>query len=683
MILPWSNYTGHDPVLVGKYKTDNTIYTFDIETTSYINLDGDILPATKYLDLSKPEQELCECGACMFVWQFGINDQVYYGRTWLEFKLFLDKIEKYSPTDKVIFVHNLSFEFQFLRSQFKFKNMMSRKSRHVIRVEMVDYNITFQCSYMMSNVRLEKLSEVFNLPVQKMVGDFDYSLLRNHKTPLTEKELKYCENDCLVLYYYIKMELETYDRVTKIPPTSTGKVRKELQKLVMNDYKYRAKVGECINTKPSVYNMLVKAFAGGYTHANYIYTGEIFKNVDSYDETSAYPYVLVTHKLPMSEFKPCNLTRADQMCKSLAYLMRVKLTNIKCKYYNNFISMSKCENVINGRYDNGRIMSAKEVIICLTDVDFRFIMDTYEVESYEILEAYSAVYKYLPIQFINFILDKYELKTRLKNVKGKEIEYQKEKNKFNSLYGMCVTNMIRDEVNYEDTAGWSESEITNSQIFDKLLDEKKKSFLSFAWGVWVTAYARDNLLRRTIALDEYTIYMDTDSLKLREGYNKQIFEDYNKSVIEKIKKAASDLNIPFERYAPYDIKGSQHILGLFEFEGTYEEFITQGAKKYADKKDGKIEITVSGVPKGGAKCLKSLKDFKDDLIFDFKYTNKLIVAYNDNQKPIQLVDYNGIMESISDTTGVCLLPTTYNLKKSLEYALLVNDNSSKRALYKL
>jgi hypothetical protein len=243
--------------------------------------------------------------------------------------------------------------------------------------------------------------------------------------------------------------------------------------------------------------------------------------------------------------------------------------------------------------------------------------------------------------------------------------------------------MIRDEVNYEDTAGWSESEITNSQIFDKLLDEKKKSFLSFAWGVWVTAYARDNLLRRTIALDEYTIYMDTDSLKLREGYNKQIFEDYNKSVIEKIKKAASDLNIPFERYAPYDIKGRQHILGLFEFEGTYEEFITQGAKKYAVKKDGEIEITVSGVPKGGAKCLKSLKDFKDDLIFDFKYTNKLIVAYNDNQKPIQLVDYNGIMESISDTTGVCLLPTTYNLKKSLEYALLVNDNSSKRALYKL
>ena len=41
---------------------------------------------------------------------------------------------------------------------------------------------------------------------------------------------------------------------------------------------------------------------GGYTHANWIYTDEIIKNVDSFDETSAYPYVLVTCKFPSSEF---------------------------------------------------------------------------------------------------------------------------------------------------------------------------------------------------------------------------------------------------------------------------------------------------------------------------------------------------------------------------------------------
>ena len=53
---------------------------------------------------------------------------------------------------------------------------------------------------------------------------------------------------------------------------------------------------------------------------------------------------------------------------------------------------------------------------------------------YEILESYSALYRYLPLQLINFILDKYELKTTLKNVEGKEIEYNLEKAKFNSIY---------------------------------------------------------------------------------------------------------------------------------------------------------------------------------------------------------------------------------------------------------
>lgn len=680
----WSEYNGHDSNIYGKEKKfDNTIYSFDIETSSYIIHDNNILPASQYLNLDPEEQEDCKKYSCMYIWQFSINDQVYYGRTWHEFKLFLDRLEENTPERKIVFVHNLSFEFQFLRSQFSIKNIMSRKSRKVIRCTLTDYNITFQCSLMMSNVSLKYLPDIYHLPVKKMVGDLDYSKVRTSITPLTEKEFRYCEYDCLVVYEYIKAELQTYEFVNKIPPTSTGKVRKELQKLVLKDAKYKGKVHKCINIRPSVYNMLVKAFAGGYTHANYIYTDEIIKNVDSYDETSAYPYVLVTHRLPMSEFQSCHLESVNDMIHNMAYLVRVRFKNIKCKYYNNFISMSKCDNIINGRYDNGRIISAKEIEICLTDVDFRFILDTYDYDSYEILESYSAIYDYLPIQFINFILDKYVAKTTLKGVKGKELEYQKEKNKFNSLYGMTVTNMIRDEVNYNDQAGWTEQELTNEDIFDKLLDEKKKSFLSFAWGVWVTAYARDNLLRRVIDLDEYVIYCDTDSAKLREGYDKTVFDKYNDSVLQKIAKASRKLDIPIERFMPKDIKGKSRPLGIFEYEGRYNEFITQGAKKYAVKENGEIHITVSGVPKeGGNKCLKSLNDFRDDLVFDFENTNKLCLMYNDEQLPLEVTDYLGVKYKVKDKTGCCLLPTTYRLGKSYDYATLLNNESSKRALFK-
>lgn len=687
----WTEYNGHDVDVVGKTrKVDNTIYTFDIETTSYLILDGKVINARLYNTLEVDEQKRCLKQACMYIWQFSINEQVYYGRTWDEFKQFLDRLEDNDDTKKIVFVHNLSFEFQAIWSVLRIKSVMSRKSRKLIKCDLEDYNIELRCTLMLSNLKLEKLPDVYQLPVRKKVGDLDYSLMRTPETPLTEKELGYCEFDCLVTYHYIKVELQTYKRVDRLPITSTGKVRKQLQHLVLRDMNYVRKVSNQINTDPYVYNMLVEAFAGGYTHANYIYADEVLKNVDSYDETSAYPYVLVTCKFPSTPFKKCNLKSVDNMVSKFAYLMRVRIKNLKCKYLNNFISSSKCINIKGWpNYDNGRIISAKEVLITVTDVDLKFILDAYEYESYEIEECYFSIYNYLPIEYVNFILDKYILKTTLKNVEGKEIEYGREKGAFNSLYGMTVTNTICADVEFTDYTEWIERPLTNTEISEALYKDKKKGFLNFAWGVWCTAYARDNLLRRIIDLDEYVAYCDTDSCKVVQGYDKSIFEKYNKSVEEKIRKVSKERDIPYERFAPSDIKGNSHLLGIFECETgkgrsvTYDKFITQGAKKYAYEIDGEIHVTVSGVPKeGGAKCLKSLDDFRDDLIFDFEHTNKLTLAYNDRQIPVVITDYLGKKYEVTDKTGVCMLPTTYKLGKAEDYADLINS-STERAKFKL
>lgn len=313
------------------------------------------------------------------------------------------------------------------------------------------------------------------------------------------------------------------------------------------------------------------------------------------------------------------------MLRNFAYLLVVKFTGLKCKYYNNFISASKCKDIYNASYDNGRIMSADSITITLTDIDFYFLLDTYKYDSYEILESYYSVYDYLPKQFIEFVLEKYVKKTAYKNVEGMEVEYAKEKNKFNALYGMSVTNMIRDEVEYDNELDWlPDRELTNDEIIEKLNEEKKKAFLSFSYGVWVTAYARSNLLKNVIQLDEKVVYCDTDSMKLKKGYDKTVIEKYNKFVINKLKNVSKILDIPFDKFCPKDSEGVRHTLGVFENDGTYAEFITQGAKKYAytkwvdvekiKDKDGKIkkdvnvqeikgnkakilEITVAGVPK--------------------------------------------------------------------------------------
>lgn len=411
---------------------------------------------------------------------------------------------------------------------------------------------------------------------------------------------------------------------------------------------------------------------------------------------------MLTHKFPSTEFKRCYIQSEKQMLNNLAYILKVKFYNIKCKYYNNFISQSKCLQIKKGSYDNGRIISAEELEIVLTDVDFKFILSTYNIEKYEIIESYFSVYDYLPKDFILFILEKYVKKTQYKNIESKKVEYNLEKANFNSLFGMSVTNNIRDLVIFDNDLGWYEKKLTNEEILKSLETEKKKGFLSFSYGVWVTAWARYNLLSNVVKLDDKCCYCDTDSLKLLEGFNIKVITEYNKKVKEKIKKVCNDLALDINDFSPKDTYGFKHTIGLFDLDGKYEDFITQGAKKYAItryvenskiKKDmnvikkGKeksliLEITVAGVPKIGAKALHKIEEFKDNFVFDYKYTGKKLLMYNDDMENFMLTDYNGIKYNVTDKYGCTLLPTTYELSKSIDYARLVNDETSKRAIYK-
>ena len=476
------NYHFSDRYTKKKKNYDNTIYTFDIETTSYYILNNKIYSAFDYLKLTDDEKEKCIFQSCMYIWMFSINDVVYYGRTFEELEIFLDKIFFYNEDKKIVYVHNLSFEFQFLKSYFEFNNVVARKAHKVMKCLLDKYNIEFRCSYYLSNVKLELLPKIFKLNVKKLVGNLDYSKIRNSKTILSDEELAYCENDCLVLYEYIKKELETYEYLDKIPLTSTGKVRRELKNKISTNMSYKYKVRRSYNDNPNIYNLLISCFQGGYTHSNYYYTDTIIKDVSSFDFNSSYPYVLVAYKYPMTQFKECFIKTEKQMISNFAYILIVKFKNISSKYFNNFISGSKCVNVKKGKYDNGRLISAEEIEIVLTDVDFRFILKSHIYESYEIIKSYYAIYDFLPKEYIEFILEKYVGKTKLKNLEGFEVEYAKTKNSFNALYGMTVTNNIRDEVVF-DGENWQELELSDNDIIKKLKKEKMEGFLSFSRGV--------------------------------------------------------------------------------------------------------------------------------------------------------------------------------------------------------
>lgn len=661
---------------------DDSIYTFDIETSSILVVNGNVISANKYDELTDEDKDECLKIGFMYIWMLGINDTVFYGRTWEELKIFFRKLNK---RKKNIFVHNLSYEFQFLSGNFNLNNVFARKERKVIKCEIEEYNIIFRCTYFMTNVALSNLTDVYNLPVRKKDGDLDYTLVRNCNTPLSTKELAYCEYDCLVIYYYIKQELSFYKKFDKIPNTLTGRVRKELQAKVLKDYNYRSKVRKSINTDPHIYNLLVDCFAGGYTHANWLYVDEIIKNVVSWDFTSSYPFVMLVEKYPSSQFKKCDVRNIENILfNDFAYIINIEFINIKSNFFNNIISKSKAYYIENGIYDNGKIVSATLLKIVITEIDLKIIREFYSFDDYNITEIYYANKSYLPLKLIDFILDKYNNKTEYKNVVGKEYLYSIEKSKFNSLYGMCVTNTIKDECIFKDDE-WTLSGLSNFDIIDKLNNDYKKGFLSFAYGVWVTSYARYNLLSNVELLDEYVVYCDTDSIKLVDGYDINVIYNYNKSVDDKISKVANFYDIDINRFSPIDCDGIPHKIGLFDKDGEYLYFKTLGAKKYSyvDKAKKELHITVAGVPKEGVVALKNdINNFNDSLFFNASDTGKKQIFYNDEQPTLKVIDYLGNSAIISEKKGICLMPCSYTLSKSLVYAPTLSDISSKRKKYK-
>ena len=659
---------------------DDNIYTLDIETTSiFEDQDGHIID---FNYKKKPDfyKDLNKMGF-MYVWQFSINADVYYGRTWPEFVEFLTALKSNIQGRMIIYVHNLGFEFQFLRNVIDDFEVFARQPRHPITARSDKYNCEFRCSLMLTNSKLENLPKMYDLPVEKMTGDLDYSLRRTSNTTLTEKELSYCEHDCLVVYELIKKFRERYKTVSQIPLTQTGTLRRECQKMYSKNYKYKKQLKKQLPANMDELKYLMKAFSGGYTHANHYYTGDILKYIRSMDITSSYPTVMLSEKYPCTRFFTSNVRSLEELDPDYNYIVDITFADLYSVTDNTYLSLSKSLERFHAVTDNGRIQSAERIRYILTEVDIDIIKQCYKWTSYEIREARRARSRYLDTDYVKKILELYNNKTKYKGIPEKSNEYLQSKQYINSLYGMMVTNLITDTTTY-GPEGWGIDPLTADGAEDKLqkINEDRKTFLSQAWGVYVTAYARRNLWAMILKLDHDVIYCDTDSVKFR-GDHAADFDIYNNEITEKLEKALEWHRIDKSLLHPKDSKGVEHPLGVYDPDESYKEFITLGAKKYCYKNsEGKIGITVSGVNKCGAKSIKTLKDFRDGHIFDYYNSGKKMLTYNDDQDDVTVIDYQGHTTKVSQKYGINLMPTEYTLGISVDYQTYINDTLHYRGL---
>lgn len=640
-------------------KSDKTLFrncmcAFDIETT--------------YLD--DVEQSI------MYIWQFAVmdlrNGNIWYcfGRTWEQFTKLLNSFYHEGIT-VLVWVHNLSYEFQFMRHWLPFQKdkIFALKSRKVVRAD-ID-GVQFRCSYIQTNKSLDAFTRDMGVVHQKLSGvEFDYSKKRYPWTEMTTEELQYCCNDVVGLLesMHVRMRMEN-DTLYSLPLTSTGYVRR-LAKEAMRKFNHNQL--QAMMCDVDVYKLLRLEFRGGDTHANRYHANKILENVASYDRASSYPDVMLNYRFPMSAFTPRMITDIDELEKKCqirdcCFIAVFTITNLQQRdiYYGApYLSLDKAVEISGQVVDNGRILSADKAIYVFNDIDWKIVKSEY-VGEVEISQVYIAKYGYLPQAFRDLVIDLFHKKTSLKNVDGQELNYMRSKELINSLYGMCAQNPVKPDVIYMDEPDQAFTLEDIVDIGEKLEKYNKKAFLLYAWGCWVTALARLKLKEMINIVGDNFVYCDTDSVKFL------VRDDYKRIVarIEEYNQGLKELSISNKGYAD-DKKGITHYLGVYEYEETYKQFKTLGAKKYAyTRQDGTFKITIAGVPKkAGAREMGTIENF--NVGFVFRNSGKLESVYNDSDYGTYYTD-DSSEHRIEIRSNVVLRESTYEIGLSLEYMYLL------------
>ena len=642
----------------------NCLCAFDIETTRMEDIEQSI----------------------MYIWQFSILflDELHIdtiiGRTWTEFELFLDQLmndDNYAYY--MIFVHNLSYEFQFLRGIYTFSpdEVFAIKSRKILKCEMLE-RFEFRCSYLQTNMSLNTFTTKMKVKHQKLSGEkFDYSKKRFPWTELTEYEIQYSTYDTigLVEAMYKRMMLAN-DNLYTLPLTSTGYVRRETKKAM---YGWARKHRDIFPTI-DVFDLLEEAFRGGDTHANRYYSGTVIRadrkkilGIGSYDRSSSYPDVVLNCVFPMTRFVYIGSITENDIEKKLdrgkALLFRCKITGIEQidKYYGApYLSYSKCRNVSREVLDNGRILSAEYVETTITDIDYEIMKREYKWKGFEITECYESKYGTLPEPLKSVFRKYYTDKTELKGIVEQELFYNLQKALLNACYGMMVQSPVKQSLIFTESAENIYTVDENVSRETLLTKYNRTAFLPYQWGVWVTAWARLRLKEGINIVGDRYVYSDTDSVKYIKVRGDNIDELFNRYNAERKKQSISNSAYATDRYS------IKHYMGVFEYEDTYTEFSTIGAKKYVYRtKDGKLHATIAGVNKklapdeleehGGIEAFKTG--------FTFLRSGGTESVYND----VPYGDFTVEKHVLKITQNVVIRPSTYTIGITDEYRRILAD----------
>ena len=655
--------------------------SFDIETSSY--MDEGVKKAVVYS------------------YALAIDDKIYRARRADEFFSLLEKIaaDMGLSLDRrlVVYVHNEAYEWQFIKHYMQWDSAFAISSERRIARAVSTLGFEFRCSYILTGKPLEAVGE--DVGVKKMVGDIDHTKIRNSITPLTDKEIGYIENDVRILIEFERQALAqeggTIEQALRsIPITQTGYVRRRMRKAALADPEYKQLISE-LTLDEETYLLARHSFQGGYTHANSTLMGQEMGDTVAVDLASSYPSSMLQFTYPMETFHSVSYKfTAEELDKCIGHIhffVTFVAYDVVTRYPFPYISQSKALSISDPLVDNGRVYSAADMTLTMTDVDWQIFRRCYDVERIEIVDVMFSPAEYLPAAITDPIVSMYGDKTSLKGVVGQEVNYRSAKVDINGVYGSVSMDPLRTD--YEFDAESAEFKASTPSIEEALekYNNSRSRYLYYPWAAWVTAYSRYILLMTMYDLIDAGVtvmYCDTDSIYHKPSPKAQIIIDrVNNEVRERLSAAmhyrwffASDEEVE-NALAPKDIKGVRHHIGLFEVDGHYDNFKTLGAKRYAVEKDGEFKITVAGLSKGAAPHIEEIGGmdaFVDGLTVPAEKSGRLTHTYSEETAHNLVTDYLGNTCEMEQHGFIHLEPSPYVLTVSDDYTRFVQSAAEGR-----
>ena len=625
----------------------DVVSAFDIETSSVITDAGNV--------------------GIMYHWQWLIHKTIFIGRTWEQFDRFQRKLREILGlrfnVHLNVFVHNLGFEFQYLRSHLSVRpeSIISRKNREVLKCS-TEEGFILRDTYAISNKSLDDtVQDLFMDGISKL-KTLDYSKVRTPETYISTEELEYCLMDVICVAKYVDSMIGEYKHYNNIPITFTDIARRHLRSALSNDY-FELLRKDYVIRDFDEFLSLQNALHGGFVYSKTGY----FENVTSMDIKSMYPSVVLTCKLPIGtstyyDAEECNIPTQFLDDENKFCIVTAELIGVK-PYNESFLVMSRnhifnIDGVLeadNLYCEHNRVYSADRLVIVCTAEDLSIYKTYYNIDRVGILEMYAWDTDYIPLELAKYLINLFSKKESIPD----GIEKRKVKVELNSLgFGVHATSPCRDGYAYSESKCWySKSHDFNAEINRYNYPANKRGRVThFAWGIAIPALARRRLFNviDCMELDDI-IYIDTDSIKFIGDYT-ELFEDYNNLVIESNAKVALERFLNVTKFSN---------IGTFVNEGTASRFKTLGPKKYIFELNNEITRHISGLPKTGAK-LVDFSNFDESLILDSDVSGKTSSIYVDNCINASVVDYTGKRTTVYEPTSVFIYNEVYSMDTGVE-----------------